>query len=123
MKLHRAGPAAFNTFTGYGTGYVQVNAERRDSSLIVMPDQVLLDWAPARFEDLSADHWAALLAQRPEIVLLGTGEQQRFPRPEILRPLTEAGIGVEVMTVKAACRTYNILVAEERRVAAALLLG
>jgi len=72
---------------------------------------------------LSADHWAALLAQRPEIVLLGTGEQQRFPRPEILRPLTEAGIGVEVMTVQAACRTYNILVAEERRVAAALLLG
>jgi uncharacterized protein len=123
VKLHRAGQAAFNTFTGYGKGYVQVNTERRDSSLIVMPEQLLPDWPPARFEDLSADHWAALLAQRPEIVLLGTGEQQRFPRPEILSPLTEAGIGVEVMTVQAACRTYNILVAEERRVAAALLLG
>lgn len=123
MKLHRAGPAAFNTFTGYGPGYVQVNTERRDKSLVVMPEQLILDWTPAGFKDLSADHWEALLPLRPEIVLLGTGEQQRFPRPEILRPLTEAGIGVEVMTVQAACRTYNILVAEERRVAAALLLG
>ena len=123
MKLHRAGPAAFNTFTGYGTGYVQLNTERRDRSLIVMPEQVLLDWAPARFEDLSAEHWATLIALSPEIVLLGTGEEQRFPRPETLRPLTQAGIGVEVMTVKAACRTYNILVAEERRVAATLLLA
>jgi len=58
-----------------------------------------------------------------EIVLPGTGAQLRFPRPEILRPLLEAGVGVEVMDVQAACRTYNILVSEERKVAAALLLG
>src|SRR6266702_1612053 len=58
-----------------------------------------------------------------EIVLLGTGARLRFPRPEILRPLVQSGVGVEVMDVEAACRTYNILVAEERKVAAALLLG
>jgi uncharacterized protein len=83
----------------------------------------LLDWPPASFEALTAAHLQSLLALKPEIVLLGTGELQRFPRPDIIRPLVEAGIGVEVMTVPAACRTYNILVAEERRVAAALLLG
>jgi uncharacterized protein len=54
---------------------------------------------------------------------LGTGARQRFPRPEIMRPLVQSGVGVEVMDVEAACRTYNILVAEERKVAAALLLG
>lgn len=123
MKLHRAGTAGFNTFTGYGPGYVQVNTARREKSLIVLPDQLLLDWPPACFEELAATHLQCLLALRPEIVLLGTGEQQRFPRPEVIRPLVDAGIGVEVMTVPAACRTYNILVAEERRVAAALLLG
>ena len=123
MKLHRAGPAGFNTFTGYGPGYVQVNTARRDKSLVVLPDQELLDWPPARFEDLTAEHMNSLLALRPEIVLLGTGEHQRFPRPEVTRALTQAGIGVEVMAVPAACRTFNILVAEERRVAAALLLG
>jgi len=122
VKLHRAGPAGVNTFTGYGPGYVQVNTERREHSLIVLPDQ-LLDWPPASFAELAAAHLQSLLALRPEIVLLGTGEQQRFPRPELTRPLLEAGIGVEVMTVAAACRTYNILVAEERRVAAALLLA
>lgn len=123
MKLHLAGPAGLNTFTGYGPGYVKVNAERREKSLVVLPDQLLLDWSPARFEELAASHLQELLALRPEIVLLGTGEHQRFPRPEITRPLVDAGIGVEIMTVQAACRTYNILVAEQRKVAAALLLG
>jgi uncharacterized protein len=122
VKLHRAGPAGVNTFTGYGPGYVQVNTERREKSLVVLPDQ-LLDWPPAGFDELAAAHLQSLLELRPEIVLLGTGEQQRFPRPELTRALRDAGIGVEVMTVAAACRTYNILVAEERRVAAALLLG
>ena len=123
VKLHLAGPAGLNTFTGYGPGYVKVNADRREKSLVVLPDQLLLDWPPASFEELEASHLQELLALRPEIVLLGTGEKQRSPRPEVTRPLVEAGIGVEVMTTQAACRTYNILVAEERRVAAALLLG
>ena len=123
VKLHLAGPAGLNTFTGYGLGYVSVNAERREKSIVVLPDQLLFDCPPSCFEELSASHLQELLALRPEIVLLGTGEKQRFPRPEVTRPLVEAGIGVEVMTTQAACRTYNILVAEERRVAAALLLG
>ena len=72
---------------------------------------------------LTADHLALLVGLGREIVLLGTGARLRFPHPEILKPLIQAGIGVEVMDVQAACRTYNILMAEERRIAAALLLG
>jgi uncharacterized protein len=123
VKLHLAGSAGLNTFTGYGPGYVLVNQQRHEKSLVVLPEQLMPDWPPASFEELEAAHLELLLAYTPEIVLLGTGMSLRFPRPEITRPLTMAGIGVEVMDVQAACRTYNILVAEERKVAAALLLG
>jgi uncharacterized protein len=123
VKLHLTGAAGVNTFTGYGAGYVLVNQQRREKSLVVMPDRPPQDWPPRKFEDLDAAHFEMVLAHAPEIVLLGTGDRLRFPRPEITRPLIDAGIGVEVMDVQAACRTYNILVAEERKVAAALLLG
>ena len=120
MKLHAAGPAAYNTITAYGEDYVQVNSQRYESSLIVMAERVL-DWAPSGFSQLNAEHLEILRTLGPEIILLGTGPAQRFPHPRLTAPLAAAGIGVEIMDLKAACRTYNILVAEERRVAAALL--
>jgi uncharacterized protein len=123
VKLHLAGPSALNTFTGYGPGYVLVNQQRYEKSLVVLPGQPVQDWPPVRFEELAPEYFELVLALSPEIVLLGTGATLRFPRPEVTRPLIEAGIGVEVMDIQAACRTYNILVAEERKVAAALLLG
>ena len=61
-------------------------------------------------------------ALMPEIVLLGTGDRQRFPRPKLTRALLARGVGVEVMDTSAACRTYNIIMMEDRRVAAALLM-
>ena len=120
MKLHASAPGAANTFTGYGEGYVMVNGERRDSSLVVMADRIEA-WRPEAFERLSAEDFAFLRQLGVEIILLGTGPRQRFPHPRLMRALAEAGIGLEVMDVQAACRTYNILVAEERKVAAALL--
>ena len=123
MKLHLSGSSGLNTFTAYGPGYVDVNGRRHERSLVVLPDRVVADWPAPSFEALAAEHLAALLGHAPEIVLLGTGAVLRFPRPEITRPLVEARIGLEVMDVQAACRTYNILVAESRRVAAALLLA
>lgn len=123
MKLHLSGPAALNAFTGYGPGYVAVNGQRHECSLIVLPDRLVLDWAATSFEALAAEHLAAVAAYSPEIVLLGTGATLRFPRPELTRPLAQAGIGLEVMDLHAACRTYNILAAESRRVAAALLFA
>ena len=123
MKLHLADAAGLNAFTAYGAGYVMVNRQRHEKSIVVLPDRIITDWAATSFEALAAAHLEALVGLGQEIILLGTGNILRFPRPEILRPLIEAGIGLEVMDVQAACRTFNILVAEGRRVGAALLLG
>ena len=123
LKLHPASVTGHNQFTSYGPGYVSVNGERHERSIVVLPRRIITDWAATSFEALEAGHLAALADLGAEIVLLGTGDALRFPRPEITRPLVEARIGLEVMDVQAACRTYNILMAEERNVAAALLLG
>ena len=122
MKLHASGPSGVNTITGYGEGYVVVNGERRSSNVVVLPDRIE-PWSVKGFEDLSADDFAFLGDLDVEIVLLGTGPRQRFPHPRLTAALAQSGIGLEVMDVQAACRTYNILVAEERKVAAALLLA
>ena len=121
LKLHLETAAALNTFTGYGEGYVMVNRQRIERSVVVLPKRIITDWPATGFDALTAEHLAALARLEQDIILLGTGARQRFPRPEILRPLIQAGIGVEVMDVPAACRTYNILMSEERKVAAALL--
>lgn len=115
-------PAAANTFTGYGEGYVLVNGERRDSSLVVMRDRIV-DWRPEAFDALTQEDFSFVWDLQPEILLLGTGPRQRFPHPRLTAALLRARIGVEVMDLQAACRTYNILVAEERKVAAALLFA
>jgi uncharacterized protein len=122
LKLHLDAGGGQNQFTGYGDGYVAINGERRTASVIVLPRDPVQAWAPARFEDLAAEHFETLAARELEIVLLGTGPRLRFPHPAITRPLIEARIGVEVMDVPAACRTFNILMAEGRKVAAALVL-
>jgi uncharacterized protein len=123
LKLHRQTAAAQNAFTAYGEGYVMVNERRIEKSVVVLPERIIADWEATSFEALAPRHLAALVGLGNEILLLGTGSRLRFPAAEVLRPLVEAGIGVEVMDVPAACRTYNILLAEERKVAAALLLG
>jgi len=121
VKLHASGPATYNTITAYGDDYVRVNNQRYESSLIVMAESISA-WSAASFSELKEEHFEKLKELSPEIVLLGTGPTQRFPHPRLTAALAKAGIGVEVMDLKAACRTYNILAAEERKVAAALLL-
>ena len=116
MKLHAAAPSAANAITGYGDGYVLVNGQRHESSLIVTPERVL-PWDVPEFSRINSEHFQRLKDLNVEIILLGTGPKQRFPHPA----LTASVAGLEVMDVKAACRTYNILVAEGRKVAAALL--
>lgn len=123
LKLQLNNISGINLFTGYGKGYVMVNHQRYEQSLVVLRDRVLTDWQPAGFDDLDAGDFALLAELAPEIVLLGTGERLRFPRPDITRALIEARIGIEVMDIQAACRTYNFLAAEERKVAAALLFS
>jgi uncharacterized protein len=120
VKLHAAGPATYNTITAYGEGYVQVNSQRYQTSLIVMAERIL-HWSATDFSGLKSEDFQSLKDLGAEIILIGTGPKQRFPHPSLTAPLTQARIGVEVMDLKAACRTYNILVAEERKVAAAML--
>jgi uncharacterized protein len=123
MKLQQTNISGVNLFTGYGEGYVMVNKQRHEQNLVVFRDRLVADWEPAGFDDLKAEHFALIAELEPEIVLLGTGNRLRFPRPELTRALTEARIGLEVMDFQAACRTYNFLAAEERKVAAALLFS
>ncbi len=122
MKLHASAPTALNTFTAYGDRYVMVNDQRHEANLIVLPER-LLTWSVASFDVLKEEDFHVLLDLNLEILLLGTGSRQRFPHPRLTRELAAKRIGVEVMDLQAACRTYNILMAEERRVAAALLFS
>lgn len=121
MKLHLSDAPGKNLFTGYGEGYVLINGTRYERNLIVLPGRVE-PWREGGAEDLTAEDFSHLAALGVEIVLLGTGKQQRFPPPGLRTALPAAGIGLEVMDTGAACRTYNILVAEGREVAAALFL-
>ena len=119
MKFQLETAPGRNVVTGYGEGYVAINRERHERSLIVGGDRLLFDW-PARWEELNAAHFEFLRSLQPEIVLLGTGPTQKFPHPSLSGSLHEARIGLEIMTTDAACRTYNILVAEGRNAFAAL---
>lgn len=106
----------------YGPGWININEREIRRSVIVTPERLVADWPPQIFADLEERHFEAIQPLEPEIVLLGTGDRQRFPHPRLTRSLLERGIGVEVMDTAAACRTYNIIMLEGRRVAAALLM-
>ena len=122
MKLHQDLPAGQNIVTSIGDDYVAVNGERHTNSFLLLPHHLVQGWGQAGFDALTEADFAKIAALGCEIVLFGTGRRQRFPRPALLQPLMAARIGVEVMDTAAACRTYNILMAEGRNVAAALLL-
>ena len=122
MKLLRDEQSSQPMVTSYDASHVAINRERHESSLIVTPEQVVKGWASAGFDGLSEADFAQILTLSPALVIIGTGARQRFPRPALLRPLIDARIGYEIMDTGSACRTYNILAAEGRAVAAALLL-
>ena len=123
MKLQQVKTEGLNTITGYGEGSISVNTLRYGSNIIVQPQLLTTDWTQASFETLSVADFQLLAALDTEIILFGTGNQLRFPRPELLRPLVEAQKGLEVMDFQAACRTYNVLLGEGRKVAAALIFS
>ena len=108
--------------TGYGPGWIAIGGERIGHSLLLRSDGERGAWRPRRFDELSAADFEPLTQGRPELALFGSGARLRFPKPAWVRALIEAGIGIESMDTPAACRTYNILAAEGRRVVAALLI-
>lgn len=123
MKFERETAAGRNAFTAYGEGWVEVGGRRLSGSLVVAADRVLEGWAAGDIATLTEAETAPLLDWKPEILLLGSGASFRFPDRAALAPLYRAGVGVEVMDTKAACRTYNILLAEGRRVVAAIVVA
>jgi uncharacterized protein len=122
MKFHLQAPMA-NVVTGCGPGWLRVGATEYRENVVLTPGEVIPGFAPGGFDALTDADFARVLETSPEIVLLGTGASQRFPHPRVTRPLIDARVGLEVMDTRAACRTYNILVAEGRAVAAALLVN
>ncbi len=122
MKLQRDLNIGQNVVTAIGEGYVDINGLRQTSSLLILPGQLRTNWGLAGFEALTTEDFRPVIELGCEILLFGTGRRQRFPPPALLRELMAARIGVEVMDTGAACRTFNILVAEGRNVAATLLI-
>ena len=121
MKFHLSTPTG-NVVTAQGKGWLRVGMREYRAPIVLLADAVVEGFAPEGFDALTEADYAALLAHSPEIVLLGTGPSLRFPHPRLTRALAEAGVGLEVMDTAAACRTFNILAAEGRKVVAALLL-
>lgn len=122
VKLHADQPQSLNTVTAYGPGYIEINLVRHTNSVLVMPEGEVRPWPVDRFEDLEPAHFEQLSELGPEVVLLGTGSRLRFPHPRLTASLARRHVGVDAMDMQAACRTYNILMAEGRKVAAVLLL-
>ncbi len=121
MKLQ---PDATNgpTITGYGAGWVDVNGQKFSSNLMVDAQSGASLWTCPGFEALLPEHFDLFADMRPELIIFGSGERIRFPHPSCLQNLYARRIGVETMDTFAACRTFNFLAGEGRRVIAALLL-
>lgn len=122
MKLHLQTANDTYLFTAYGDGFVAVNGARHEGSLIVTPQKLFPAWQAADPDALTRPSFAELDGLGLEILLLGTGARQRFPSGRLIQAFASEGVGVEAMDTFAACRTYNILAGEGRKVAAALIL-
>ena len=121
MKLHSTATQQYQTVTGYDDTSVEINAKRYTHSLVVMPEVAPIEWPVSSFDALTAEHFKQIDAALPDVVILGTGRRQRFVHPKLTASLTARRIGVESMDNQAACRTYNILMTEGRKVALALI--
>jgi uncharacterized protein len=121
MKFQLDKSGGLNIVRGYGPGHLRVGEQTFSTSVIVTPSSIV-PWRPTTPAELTPADVEPLVDLAPEVVLIGTGATQQFPDVRVLRGLYERGIGVEVMDTSAACRTYNVLVAEGRSVAAALIV-
>lgn len=122
MKFSAAGQGDGLAVSAYAPGEIRIGERRFSRSLLLTPRQLIQDWGPDRVDDLQTHHVQAIADLQPQVVILGTGERQRFPAPRLFLLLIDLGIGHEVMTTAAACRTYNLLMAEGRAVVGAFIL-
>ena len=123
MKFAEDHNSANYKISAYDEESIAINGLPHSQSLVLSPMELLTNWAPTNYADLRVDHLDEIYAMKPEIIILGTGQTQRFPPAEILRRLAKEQIGFEIMDTQAACRTFNILMAEDRTVVAGLFLA
>jgi uncharacterized protein len=122
VKLQSDPHSGANTITGYGDGYIEINKIPYSHAVLLSSDGEILEWAVNSFDELSPADFTQMASLKPELIIIGTGKRQRFPKPELLKTLIEAKLGFEIMDSQAACRTYNILVGEGRQVLLALIV-
>ena len=108
--------------TGYGPGWIGVSGEKVTRSVVITSLGEQFDWDCANFSELSPAHFARLADLSVELVIFGSGGQLHFIQPAWASPLMQRGVGMETMDTFAACRTFNILAGEGRKVAAALVI-
>ena len=121
MKLHSTPTQQYQTVTAYDDDAVEFNAIRYTASLLVLPEMAPVEWPVSGFDSLNEEHFAHIASFEPDVVILGTGKRQRFVHPKLTGALISRRIGIECMDNQAACRTYNILMTEGRKVALALI--
>jgi uncharacterized protein len=122
MKFAEADPGDGHLINGYAPGRVVVDGRSYREGLIVSPERIVEGWGPAAAGELTVDHIRDLLALEPQVIVIGTGQRQVFPSPAVYAAAMQCGVGVEIMDTGAACRTYNIVMAEGRRIAAGLIV-
>jgi uncharacterized protein len=123
VKFTLEPPLQANLIRSYSDSELRIGEQRVQRSCLVTAERLITDWPPVSFEELAPVHLEAIFALAPELVLLGTGPTQRFAPPEVRSEFARRRIGLEVMQLGAACRTFNVLVQEGRRVLAALFLS
>jgi len=123
MKLSIDYNTSRYTINSYEAGLIKVNNQSYEKSLLISAESLHLQWQPGHVDDLDESHIDFILELKPEIILLGTGKQLKFPDQRLITRALTQGVGFEVMDTGAACRTYNVLSAEDRNVVAALIIG
>jgi uncharacterized protein len=122
MKFTADRPGGSYVIRAYAPGRLRIGEREITTSVIVSPATLIEPWRPRRMSEFAADDLEPAIALSPEVLLVGTGARQVFPDAAIFAALHAARIGFEIMDTGAACRTYNVLLAEDRRVAAALMI-
>jgi uncharacterized protein len=122
VKLQPDPKQSLNTVTRYDANYIEINEIRFESSIFLMPEGEIGHWNVRRFEDLQQTDFSHILDIKPALVIFGSGQKIRFPKPALLQNLIQARIGFETMDTQAACRTYNILMSEGRFVMGLFLI-
>ena len=121
VKLHLERAAGEFRILGYQAGGIVVNEQTYTQAVVVSPQIAPQAWAIGSIHEMDGSSLEALLAHEPEVILIGTGRKQVFPDMRLLASMYERHIGLEVMDTAAACRTFNIIAGEGRRVVAGLI--